>query len=68
MTGAEFKAAREAIGWERAPLARMLGCGETTLRQMESGKQSVPPEIAKWIKHLAVVHERNPPPIDWKRR
>jgi transcriptional regulator with XRE-family HTH domain len=63
-----MKQLREDIGWTRRHLARLLGCSENTLRQMEQDKQATPDEIARWLWQLARYHERHPPPVNWRRR
>jgi transcriptional regulator with XRE-family HTH domain len=68
MTPARFTECRELIGWDRKQLARMLGCSDNTLRQMETGKQAVTAPLAAWLERLARYHARNPAPENWRSR
>ena len=58
----QMVAAREAIGWTRRGLSARIGCPESTLRKMEAGKIPPPPQLVKWLKLLAEVHEKFPKP------
>ena len=63
MTGSDFLAARERLGWNRRWLARELGyASERSLRQMEAGAQRVPEKIAAWIGRRIRDWNRDPPP------
>lgn len=67
MTPARFIECREIIGWDRKQLARILGCSDNTLRQMETEKQAIPVALARWLERLAKAHARNPIPA-WRSR
>lgn len=66
-------------GDDRRHLARMLGyASENTLRQCESGRQSLPPDKAEWLERYAKFRVRqikmlvgwmgrNPPPARVKQ-
>jgi DNA-binding transcriptional regulator YiaG len=67
MSPERFVELRRTIGWTRRELARLLGCSENTLRQMEAQVQGIPAPLAKWLERLARCHEQNPPPA-WRTR
>jgi transcriptional regulator with XRE-family HTH domain len=63
MTPTEFRSAREALGWDRAALARRLGyASENSIRQIETGRQSVRPEHAEWLKAASLYLREHPTP------
>jgi transcriptional regulator with XRE-family HTH domain len=67
MSPERFVELRRTIGWTRRELARLMGCSENVLRQMEASAQGIPPILARWLERLARYHEQNPPP-EWRRR
>ena len=68
MTPAPFVECREIIGWDRKQLARLLGCSDNTLRQMEAGKQVITEPLAAWLERLARYHAKHPAPQSWRSR
>jgi transcriptional regulator with XRE-family HTH domain len=68
LTPERFIECRQLIGWDRRQIARMLGCSDNTLRQMEAGKQAITAPLAEWMERLARYHARNPIPENWRTR
>ena len=63
MTPAEFREAREALGWDRAALAARFGyASENSIRQIEAGKQRPRPADAAWLASAAAYLLRHPRP------
>lgn len=62
-SGADLKAAREAIGWPRTVLAAKLGCDEGTIRNLEAAN-SLPIVLRLWIEPIVAVVGLPPPPRD----
>jgi hypothetical protein len=68
MTGPDFAAALDALGWSRRHLANLLGCDHDIPTRWASGRAVVPPEIARWLRVLRDSHALLPPPKGWRRR
>lgn len=66
MSPAELIAAREALDWSRITLARRLETTEATIRQMEAGKRSIPPSVAKWLAGWLAYEAKHPGATDWR--
>ena len=66
MTPAELKTVREACGLPQSWLAHRAQVNERTVRYWESGKSSVPDDVAAWLERRLAAHERwmrdDPPP------
>ena len=67
MTPERFVELRRTIGWTRREMARLMGCSENVLRQMEASTQAIPPVLARWLERVGAFHARNPPP-EWRSR
>jgi plasmid maintenance system antidote protein VapI len=68
MTPADLAATLDALGWSSRHLARQLGCAQNTPQNWLSGRAAVPPQVASWLRALAVAHARHPAPQDWRTR
>ena len=63
MTADQFRAAREALGWDRAALAARLGyASENSIRQIEAGKQQPRPAHREWLVGAAAYLLQHPRP------
>jgi hypothetical protein len=62
MTGGDFAAAVDELGWSNAWLARYVGCDERLVRKWITGELRVPPAIAAWIHTRLLYHRAQPPP------
>lgn len=49
MTHTEFKKTIMLIGWTQRGAARMMGVGETSVREWANGKRQVPESISNWL-------------------
>lgn len=67
MTGAEFAAALNTIGWSQRHLAELLGCDTNLPTRWTRGDAAVPKPIQAWLAKLAAAHRSLPPP-EWRRR
>jgi len=47
MTGQEFKAYRDRLGYNQTTLAEMLGVSQEMISEIESGAKQCPPLLAK---------------------
>jgi ribosome-binding protein aMBF1 (putative translation factor) len=66
LTPDEYTEALDAIGWSPHRLAQRLGVHETRTRRWGTGAYPVPENVAKWLRHLARVHEVHRLPAGWK--
>lgn len=62
MSPAEFNAIAVRRGWSRRYLATQLGTGSTTVDNWGTGRASVPPRVAEWLRLADRLLTALPPP------
>lgn len=70
MTPDEFNAIADRRGWSRRYLATQLGTGSTTIDNWGTGRASVPPSVAEWLRIVDRLLAALPPPRpeQWRRQ
>lgn len=66
MTADGFNLALLSIGWSVRSLAFRLDCNPTLTHRWSKGDAPVPEPVAAWLERLALCHQRNPVPDDWR--
>lgn len=62
MTPKRLRETREALRWSMSDLASAIGYSKANIQQMEMGRVSIPPALARWLERAVRWHEMNPPP------
>lgn len=65
MTPERFRACLAALRWSQRGVAEHLGLHTTTVRRWATGEGVIPETVARWLEHLAVVHQAMPMPENW---
>ena len=68
MTPDRLREVLRLLNWSGRGLASVLECDERLIRRWTAGTFAVPPGVADWLEALALAHQANPPPADWRRR
>lgn len=58
----------EILCWSHYDLARALDCNPRLIRRWAVEGYAVPDSVGRWLEKLTTVHERHPPPTDWRVR
>lgn len=64
MGSTEFRACLYLLDWSQRGIAAVLQVDEGTVRQWGREKRPIPPAVAVWLRRLAAVHAKYPPPVD----
>lgn len=62
MTPEQMRVIRERMHLPVRSLARWAGVSESSLRQMEAGRRSIPAPFAAWLDQLGRWQKKFPPP------
>ncbi len=68
MSPDRFRDVLRLLNWSGRGLASVLECDERLIRRWMAGAAAIPAGIAAWLEALAIAHEANPPPADWRQR
>jgi len=66
LTGAEFTAALDVLGWSKRELVRHIKCDTNLPLAWERGEVEIPWRVAAWLTRLMVFHRRHPAPKNWR--
>lgn len=69
MGPAEFDEIADRWGWSRRHLAKVFGTGSTTVDNWATGRVSIPPRVAEWMRLVDKLLKAVPAPQreDWHR-
>lgn len=68
MTPDVFRATLATLGWSQRHLAYLLACDTNLPTRWATGRATIPPSIAAWLKELVRYHYAHPVPQDWRVR
>lgn len=63
MTPAEYRQNRDTARLSNRQVSALTGRGTNTPRMWETGRSTIPSDVADWLRSLAAWWAANPPPV-----